>query len=399
MSEPPLRAIAEDDVSRVAAMIADGSLDVNATRFHSSTNNTNTPLMVAALNGRRAIVRLLLEKGARIDDCNNLGERACHLAALRGDEAVLNELIAHGANLGLASSESNTPLSLAVMRSHENIVFALIKAGAPLDQRETLCRAAALSARVIHLMLKRGVDFAGLRDQVGNTPCHIASRNKASDLAVVQTLVRDARVDVRLTDHSDNTCCHLMAFSGNERALHWLLTSGVDFDLEARDNLQQTPLRDACAQLNIGCVRLLLAAGANVHAKNHFGQTPLHVAARRRGDTAESIVKLLLAVGADLDVIDNSDLTPRDSCGIDFALPSAEELDFLRKGIGALRLELVSGRALQVCIGLQPLNLDALCMCEILQYACGQVSPLIPFHQWWKIATIVKHHHHQRRQE
>jgi hypothetical protein len=54
-------------------------------------------------------------------------------------------------------------------------------------------------------------------------------------------------------------------------------------------------------------------------------------------------------------------------------------------------IDFVSDRARQVCIGLQSLRIDALQMCEVLQFACGAIAPLIPFHIWWKIATTVKH--------
>jgi hypothetical protein len=53
----------------------------------------------------------------------------------------------------------------------------------------------------------------------------------------------------------------------------------------------------------------------------------------------------------------------------------------------------VRQRALQVCVGLQSLGLDALQMCEIAQHSCGHVAHLIAFHQWWTIATTVKHFH------
>jgi hypothetical protein len=57
------------------------------------------------------------------------------------------------------------------------------------------------------------------------------------------------------------------------------------------------------------------------------------------------------------------------------------------------RLDIVRKRAFQVCVGLQPLGLDALQMCEVrvLAQSCGPAGPLVPFHQWWKFATTVKH--------
>jgi len=67
------------------------------------------------------------------------------------------------------------------------------------------------------------------------------------------------------------------------------------------------------------------------------------------------------------------------------------EIKVARRDIAKARIDFVRNRALQVCIGLRVLELDALQMCEILQFACGHLAHLIPFHVWWKIAITVKH--------
>jgi hypothetical protein len=69
----------------------------------------------------------------------------------------------------------------------------------------------------------------------------------------------------------------------------------------------------------------------------------------------------------------------------------AEQVETARREIAKVRLDFVRNRAMEVCIGLQSLRLDALQVCEILQLACGPLARLIAFHQWWKIATTVKH--------
>jgi hypothetical protein len=66
----------------------------------------------------------------------------------------------------------------------------------------------------------------------------------------------------------------------------------------------------------------------------------------------------------------------------------AEQVEMARREIAKVRLDFVRWRALEVCIGLQPLQLDALQLCEILQHSCGPVACVIAFHQWW---TTVKH--------
>ena len=70
---------------------------------------------------------------------------------------------------------------------------------------------------------------------------------------------------------------------------------------------------------------------------------------------------------------------------------SEDALERARRGIAKVRLDLVRHRASQVCIGLQSSRLGALEICEILLHACGPVAPSIAFHQWWSIATTVKH--------
>jgi hypothetical protein len=99
--------------------------------------------------------------------------------------------------------------------------------------------------------------------------------------------------------------------------------------------------------------------------------------------------------GADLDVADVNGNTARQLLA-DHQLTfdddaHAEAVESARREIAKVRLDFVRHRAWQVCIGLQSRGLDALQMCEILVHACGPVAPLIPFHQWWKIATTVKH--------
>jgi hypothetical protein len=73
------------------------------------------------------------------------------------------------------------------------------------------------------------------------------------------------------------------------------------------------------------------------------------------------------------------------------ALPTADEIDAARHRIAKARLDLVRERAFQICVGLQSFRLNALQLCEILMHSFGALGSLIAFHQWWAIATKVKH--------
>jgi len=99
----------------------------------------------------------------------------------------------------------------------------------------------------------------------------------------------------------------------------------------------------------------------------------------------------LLAAGADLDVADNAGATARQVLARRGRTIDPDQVEAARRDIAKTRVDVVRCRAVQVCIGLQSLRIDALQMCEMLPLACGPVAPLIPFHIWWKIATTVKH--------
>jgi hypothetical protein len=105
------------------------------------------------------------------------------------------------------------------------------------------------------------------------------------------------------------------------------------------------------------------------------------------------IVNVMLAADADLDAVDQDGNSARQQLLANHRLTfddaqAAEAVEAARREIAKVRLDFVRHRAWQVCIGLQSRSLDALQMCELLLFACGPVAPLIPFHQWWKIATL-----------
>lgn len=53
-------------------------------------------------------------------------------------------------------------------------------------------------------------------------------------------------------------------------------------------------------------------------------------------------------------------------------------------------ITIIMQEGLQICIGLQSLNLPALVLCEILQaHFCNW--PRIPFHCYWNVVTTIKH--------
>jgi hypothetical protein len=133
----------------------------------------------------------------------------------------------------------------------------------------------------------------------------------------------------------------------------------------------------------------LLALGANVHLVNKNGETACHLAMKRR---YRASIYACLAAGSNLDQPDNKGETLRMfATRKKISMPTAGGIDAARRRIAKTRLDLVRERAFQICVALQPLNINALELCEIMMHSFGALGSLIAFHQWWAIAAKVKH--------
>jgi ankyrin repeat protein len=101
----------------------------------------------------------------------------------------------------------------------------------------------------------------------------------------------------------------LAAFFGRPEAFELLLASGGEVNTPARNPMQVTALHAALAGPAPELARALVAAGADVNARQQGGVTPLQeAAANGRGD----LVALLLEHGADATATDDAGRTAAD---------------------------------------------------------------------------------------
>lgn len=76
---------------------------------------------------------------------------------------------------------------------------------------------------------------------------------------------------------------------------------------DARTGLGSTPLHLAATNPDVTTVKALLAAGADVNAKDMDGNTPLHMAAYTN---RIEVAKVLLEAGADVNIVSSGGRTP-----------------------------------------------------------------------------------------
>ena len=106
-------------------------------------------------------------------------------------------------------------------------------------------------------------------------------------------------------DQYGNTPLHKAVVIENLEAISDLLAAGAD--LEARNQNGLTPLHYAAIGGDFEVISTLLAAGADLEARDQDGLTPLHYAAS--GGSPE-VITTLLAAGADLRAQAQVDVTP-----------------------------------------------------------------------------------------
>lgn len=85
-----------------------------------------TPLMIAVGLGKKELVTLLLDAGAKLDQTTHEGATALMLAAKNGDAELVCILLAAGARADLQTDQGITALRLAEMNQNQGIV-ALLK--------------------------------------------------------------------------------------------------------------------------------------------------------------------------------------------------------------------------------------------------------------------------------
>jgi ankyrin repeat protein len=350
--------------------------------LHAADNRNIDSMVYAAANGNNGWVKTCLDAGVDINGENRDEHNACYAAITKNRLATLKLLVEHGANL------HNLLNLVAIYTPNVEMAILLLDAGAPIDDAST---AAALvektkSIVILQRILSRGLDLSGPYDLYnGRTLCHLVSYSIGDVSLLLNATVNLANNDVNARDLAHCTPLHNAAHTQNLSSICTLVELGADVD--AICQMSRSPLHYAITHDSRyrahNSIYILLALGANV-----CWTTCVLAAIHGFFD----VVAALMAAGFDIDQIDSSGDTARSILlKKHIRIPCDADVDRERKKIAKKRLDLVRNRALQICIALQSLQLPALLLCEILKHM-STFSSLIEFHQWWAIATRVKHY-------
>lgn len=282
------------------------------------TDNGESALHAAArrrLARTPEVITMLLDAGLDVNARNSRGETPLHRARTYNSlPAVTSVLLDAGADPGARDLAGSTPLQLAASWGWARQVSLLAAAGADVNARDNRGRTPLHVARnpaTIRALLGLGADPAA-RDSAGTSADPAACERWGSEVFfafatadIVADCIADGAGAHAIADESQATALLFTAAAStpDPAVVSMLLAAGAD--VHARDRGEYTPLHKAALSGTPKVVRALLAAGADVDAWAEgfnvdwgWGYTPLHLAAK--SNPHPEVVSALVEAGADL---------------------------------------------------------------------------------------------------
>ncbi|KAI0122180.1 putative ankyrin repeat-containing protein [Daldinia grandis] len=285
------------------------------TRRHRRIFGWN-PLLEATADGREGIVRLLLEKGAKLNLTNILGESALCIAAGRGYEGIVKLLLEGGARVNLTNTSGESALYKAAEEGYEGIVKLLLERGAKVDPKSRQHRSPLTAAArgghkaILRLLLEKGAK-TDVPSSDNEAPL-LAVAGHGDEESVRLLLERGANTEARDSEYL--TPLHRAVYEGHEKVVQQLLSKGATieitysldldwggFESKSRGKGAQQLLKKITKRGDENIVRQLLEKGANAETHSRYGRTPLFEAVY---GGHEKIVRWLLEKGAKVEAGD-----------------------------------------------------------------------------------------------
>ncbi|XP_046548427.1 ankyrin repeat domain-containing protein 50-like [Haliotis rubra] len=199
-----------------------------------------TPMMLAAENGHKEVVELLMGEGADMSLVDKHHDNILYCACRRGHVEVVQYILSQG-KVGISSRGSKkkrTPVMMAAAKEHKDVVEFLVEHGSDLS----LVNAGGSST--LHLASWRGhlevvkyivskyklnINSRGWKKK---TPVIVAAAKGHKDvgghLEVVKYIVSQNKVDINSRGSKKKTPVMVAAANGHKKLVEFLIRKGAD---------------------------------------------------------------------------------------------------------------------------------------------------------------------------
>lgn len=264
---------------------------------------------------RAIIAKMIIPKCRNINARTSEGDTALHLAVSTADCELVATLLQFGASVKIRNKHQDTALHKAFTQFRDDSIINLLlqydaSTSAQNKRGETALHMAIASeegvTRVDHLLVY-GADVS-IKDESGQTALHLAASRGDWEVANLLILHGAAATE---TDEDGYTPLHIAAWKGHTPLFQLLVDNGAD--VEARTiTLELSALELSTQHKQYTSMQWLLSRTRNVNDQtSRNSRTLLHLAVSPyHGEPSIKAIELLLAAGANPNLMDRFQMTP-----------------------------------------------------------------------------------------
>lgn len=306
-----------NDYKAMEALFSNQKSKKDKVKLANSSNNVfNGPVIwMAAGNGSKEVVKLLIQNGAMLDTLvkgrNYFATTPLIFASQEGHFDIVRELVEAGAKTNALSDKfSCSPLRQAILNNHNDIAMYLIKSGASVRQvdgyGQSILFLAVINSDinlVKEIITKGGGTTINLpRNSDGLTPLLAALTNNKIEVAKI--LIENANPSFEIVSKDGLHPLWVVANNLNLEGLKLLLSkipkNKVANFINKRGKNGTTPLSAAIKNImskkeGVEVIKLLLENGAKVNVADEDGEFPIFTLARTKN---KEVLQLLVKYGA-----------------------------------------------------------------------------------------------------
>ncbi|CAL8143322.1 unnamed protein product [Orchesella dallaii] len=314
----PLQLAAEETFENgkqleLIQVLIDNKANVNLRDHHNSTVlhwavrcNVSTDEVIS-------LIKLLIESGAELNSVNEYGQTFVHHASCKTTPETFQEIVRYldtiknTESFTIRDKEGAEVLHLAVFYYErlENDTLQIFQSNggdfnAKQDNNLNVLDCAVANTRDVSFLktlIAFGADWRKKRE-TGDTALHWAAYN--GNLPAFK-LFKSLGTNVNSLDNNGQSVLTYTIMNGqNSTFIKKIIRLGANWKMVNRE-MKETGLHWAALTGNLSALKLFISLGANVNAKNSFGDTPLHyvfIPSSRIGNDTFEIVKQLVRNGA-----------------------------------------------------------------------------------------------------
>ena len=283
-------------------------------KINVKPSNGDYPILLAVFNEFWTIFDFLVKNGADLNVKSSSGYYLLHHLVFSDNVNMIRYVLDFPIDVNVKAEESHqTPLLLAVKYRDKEIVRALLENGGNLNSTNiTGCNPLITAINdnrieIVELLLEFGAN--------------VNQRNPLSNLAPIHYSVREGFVEItelllvnganaNAQEPNGVTPIIIASHRGNFAITKLLIDYDANVNVTYGDfqtNFAVTSLHNAVMKQHDETVDLLIKSGANINARTNTKVTPILIAA---GTNSAKNLNLLLQYGADKDIRDVTGMTP-----------------------------------------------------------------------------------------